>query len=91
MAAAITVDLGLGKQVYENQCLSCHKFNQKVVGPSYAEVLPKYNGDADALASFIRKPSKVNPEYPPMPQLGLNESEIKSVVAYLFQLEKENQ
>jgi cytochrome c551/c552 len=90
-AAAIKVDMNLGKQVYENHCSSCHQFEQKLVGPPYIEVLPKYEGDAEVLANFIRKPSKINPDYPQMPLLGLSESEIKSVAAYLLQLEKEKQ
>jgi cytochrome c len=90
-AAAIKVDPNLGKQVFENQCLSCHRFDQKVVGPPYNEVLLKYSGDEKALEDFIRKPSKVNPDYPAMPQLGLSESEIKSVAAYLLQVFQEKQ
>lgn len=88
-ASSIKVDLEIGKQIYENQCLSCHRFDQKLVGPPYRQVLPKYANDQKALINFIRKPSKINPEYPAMPQLGLNEAQIKSVAAYLLlQLEK---
>jgi cytochrome c len=84
-AASIQPDLTVGEQVYKAQCTSCHRFDQKIVGPPYNSVLGKYQNNPDALIQFIRNPNKVNPDYPAMPKLGLSEMEIKSVVAYLLQ------
>ncbi len=89
MATAIEPDLAVGEQVFVKQCTACHRYDQRVVGPPYDSVLPKYENNRENLAEFIRNPKKIDPDYPAMPRLGLSEKEIKSVVAYLFQeLEK---
>jgi len=84
-AASIQPDLTVGEQVYKAQCTACHRFDQKIVGPPYNSVLGKYQNRPEGLIQFVRNPSKMNPDYPPMPKLGLSEKEIKSVAAYLLQ------
>lgn len=74
-----------GKKVFDDFCSTCHSFDQKVVGPPFKEVLPKYKGDLKKLKSFIKNPYKVNPDYPPMPNLGLKEKEIDAVIEYLME------
>ena len=88
---SLKVDLELGKRIYLNQCVTCHRFDQQIVGPAYNEVLPKYLDRQEALVDFVRKPRKINPALPPMPQLGLKENEIRSVVAYLLKTFREQQ
>jgi cytochrome c551/c552 len=73
-----------GAAVFRRICAGCHRFDQKLVGPPLQEVLPKYAGDVDALIDFIRDPVKKNPDYPPMPRLGLPEEEIKAVADYIL-------
>ncbi len=73
-----------GEAVYEKVCTGCHRMDIRVVGPPLLEVLPKYGGDVEKLKGFIRKPVKVNPDYPSMPQLGLPEEEIDAVARYLI-------
>jgi len=74
-----------GEQVFKKVCATCHRFDRKVVGPPYDQTLPQYVGHQDQLEAFIRQPSKKNPEYPPMPQLGLRSGEVQSVAMYLMQ------
>lgn len=47
-------------------------------------VLEKYRLDKDGLADFLRNPQKINPDYPPMPNLNLTEQEAGVVADYLF-------
>ena len=82
--ASIAVDPVRGEEVFKTVCMTCHRMDEKLVGPPLATVLPKYAGRADALAAFIQKPSKVNPDYPPMPAPGLSLGDTKSVAAYLL-------
>jgi cytochrome c len=84
MSNVLEPDLSVGKQVYNAKCNACHRFEQKLVGPAYNVVLPKYLDRQGELENFIRNPYKVDQNYPPMPKLGLSEKETKSVVAYLF-------
>jgi cytochrome c551/c552 len=82
--AAVAADPVRGEEVFKTVCMTCHRMDEKLVGPPLAEVLPKYAGRLDALVAFIQKPSKVNPEYPPMPAPGLPLGDAKSVAAYLL-------
>ncbi len=55
--AGLTGDRGAaevsGKEIFDVRCSSCHKFDQKLVGPAYKDVLPKYEGKIDQLTGFI--------------------------------------
>ncbi|MEO8232867.1 MAG: c-type cytochrome [Ignavibacteriota bacterium] len=74
-----------GKDIYDVRCASCHKFDQKVVGPAYFDVLPKYAGNESKLVAFIKNPVKVNPAFPPMPNPGLKPQEANAVAKYLLE------
>jgi len=74
-----------GRRVFEDRCSSCHRFDTKLVGPPLAEVLPKYVEAPEELKAFIENPVKIDPDYPPMPRLGLRSTEIEAVAAYLLQ------
>jgi mono/diheme cytochrome c family protein len=73
-----------GKAVFESSCASCHRFDARLVGPPMDEVVPKYEGDVERLKNFIRDPFRVDPDYPPMPRLGLPEDDIDAVARYLI-------
>jgi cytochrome c len=72
-------------EIYQVRCASCHKWDQKLVGPAHNDVLPKYVGKEVQLAAFIRNPVKVDPEYPPMPNPGLKPNEADAVAKYLLE------
>ncbi|HVO73938.1 MAG TPA: c-type cytochrome [Ignavibacteriaceae bacterium] len=71
-----------GEKVYQTICIACHRFDVKLVGPAYDNVLPKYEGKVDQLIAFIRNPVKVNPAFPPMPNPGLRPNQAKAVADY---------
>jgi len=73
-----------GKEIYDVRCASCHKFEQKLVGPAHFDVLPKYVGKEAQLVAFIRNPGKIDPAYPPMPNPGLKPQEADAVAKYLL-------
>jgi len=73
-----------GKAVFETVCSSCHRFDTRLVGPPFNEVVPKYAGNVEGLKRFIRNPVKTNAGYPAMPMLGLKEEEIDAVARYLL-------
>lgn len=74
-----------GESVFKRYCAACHQFDRRVVGPPLNEVLPKYEGAPQSLKDFIRDPVKVDPDYPPMPKLGLSEEEIEAVAAWVLE------
>jgi cytochrome c len=78
-----------GEDIYNGRCIACHQFEQKLVGPPYKSVLPKYDGKRDELVKFILNPVKVNPEYPAMPNQGLKPKEAEAIADYLIQTYKQ--
>jgi cytochrome c len=91
-AAAVVADPVRGEEVFKTVCMTCHRMNERLVGPPLQTVLPKYAGRAEELVAFIRKPTKKNPDYPPMPAPGLSLGDAKSVAAYLLgQIEKQKE
>lgn len=73
-----------GKKVFETTCSACHRFDVKVVGPAYNDVVPKYKGNVAKLKGFIRNPVKVNPALPAMPKPAITEDEVDAVARYLL-------
>jgi cytochrome c len=46
----------IGRTLIEgSDCLSCHQFNRKSIGPAYVDVARKYHGDSTAMARLVRK------------------------------------
>ena len=72
-------------EIYQVKCASCHKWDQKLVGPAHMDVLPKYAGKEAQLIAFIRNPVKVDPAYPPMPNPALKPNEADAVAKYLLE------
>ncbi len=70
--------------IFNQKCSSCHKFDQKLVGPSYDQSVPKYNGDVQKLAEFILNPQKIDPAFPPMPNQGLKKKEANAMAQWLI-------
>lgn len=79
-----------GKDIFDAKCSACHRFDSKLVGPPYNEVLSKYVNDKSGLVKFILNPVKVNPEYPPMPAQGLIPTEAEAVADYILKIYQEN-
>ncbi|HEX8043394.1 cytochrome c [Candidatus Deferrimicrobium sp.] len=83
-AAGEDAALEKGKKVYDTVCSVCHRFDVKIVGPPYNDVVPKYKGNVEKLKAFIRNPVKVNPSFPAMPKPAIKEDEIDAVARYLL-------
>jgi cytochrome c len=83
-AQSMQVDVARGQEVFETICMTCHRMDERLVGPPLNEVLPNYAGNLEGLVSFIQKPERKNPDYPPMPSPGLPLADVRSVAAYLL-------
>jgi cytochrome c551/c552 len=82
-AKGMKIDAALGEKIYNERCTACHTFGKKVLGPPLNSVLPKYMDKQEELAAFLKKPRKIDPNYPAMPNPGLTTIQIKSVVKFL--------
>jgi cytochrome c len=83
-AAADAAVLEKGKKVFDTVCSVCHRFDSKIVGPPFNDVVPKYKGDTEKLKAFIRNPVKVDPSLPAMPKPAIKEDEVDAVARYLL-------
>lgn len=88
-SAADKVDEGLAL-IEGADCLTCHKMDEKLVGPSYKEVAMKYeNNEAnlDKLAEKIVTGGKGNwGEIPMSPHVGMSQENAKKMVKYILTL-----
>jgi cytochrome c len=84
------VSVRSGEEIFNVVCSSCHKFDEKLVGPPYNQVLVKYEGKMDQLVAFILNPVKVDPAYPPMPIQGLRREEAKNIAQYIMDQHAKN-
>jgi len=76
--------------VGKSDCLTCHKVNDKLIGPSYKEVAAKYEPTEEnisMLASKIIKGGKgVWGEVPMTPHPQVSEEDAKAMVKYVLLL-----
>ena len=79
-----------GEDIYNAKCIACHRFDTRLVGPPYNDVLPKYEGKREELVAFILNPNKINPEYTAMPSQGLKPKEAEAIADYIVKIYKGN-
>ncbi len=84
-AEVVQVSAKTGEDIFNLRCTACHQYGEKLVGPPFNNVLPKYQPNPENLAAFIQSPQKINPEYPPMPNYGLNKLEATAVASYVLE------
>ncbi len=72
-------------EMYQVKCSSCHKWDEKLVGPAHKDVIPKYAGKEAQLVAFIRNPSKIDAAFPQMPNPGLKPNEAQAIAKYLLE------
>jgi cytochrome c len=73
-----------GEKIFNRICAACHAFDHPVVGPAFDEVLTKYIGKPDDLIKFVGNPQKINPNYPQMPNPGLDQPQLKAITTYVL-------
>jgi cytochrome c len=80
-----------GEEIFKGQCMACHRFDSKLVGPPLAQRLPKYVDNVDELKRYVKNPWKIDDDYPPMPALGLSDRDVDAVVEHVLgQLEEQS-
>lgn len=74
-----------GKILFEQNCTSCHKHDEKLVGPPTTEMVRIYNNDKSGLEQWIKAPGKKRPDYPQMPTLSqLTDKDRENLAAYIL-------
>jgi cytochrome c len=80
-----------GETLIENSdCMSCHKVDTKLVGPSYQEINQKYSDkDIDQLTTKIIEGGKgVWGEVPMPPHASMSKEDAQKIAKYILTLKK---
>jgi cytochrome c len=90
--APVADDKGI-ELIAANDCLTCHKVNEKSIGPAYVEVAKKYTADEatiDTLVSkIIKGGSGVWGQVPMTPHPQLPVDDAKTIVKYILTLKNQ--
>ena len=70
-----------GKIAYLGVCTGCHAYTGQLIGPPIKDIQSIYQGNPEALASYIAKPFKKRPTFPEMPPQNYLPEETRLAVA----------
>ena len=87
--SADEIPAGINALLAKNICNSCHKLDEKFIGPSYRDLASKGNSEKE-IAALIVEPNPSNwPDYPPMaPMPRLDKNEVKKIAKWIKSLEE---
>lgn len=90
---SITVKDTLGAAlIQKNDCLTCHKLDQKIIGPAYNDVANKYTASPDVIDTLANKIIKGgsgnwgNITMSPHPNLSMTDA--REMIKYILSLKK---
>ena len=77
----------------KNDCLTCHKVDEKLIGPAYRDVANKYAGMPDTIVTHLahkvmKGGTGVWGQVPMAPHPNLSEADAVSMVKYILLLKK---
>ncbi|MDE3214672.1 MAG: c-type cytochrome [Bacteroidota bacterium] len=79
--------------VSKNNCLTCHKIDEKLVGPAYRDVAQKYAGNDTAVAYLAKKVitggKGVWGQVPMTPHPDLSMADAETMVRYILLLKNQ--
>lgn len=94
MAVEISLSDSLaGKElIAQNDCFTCHKFEEKLIGPSFSNVAKKYDLTIENINWVIKKIQTGGSgkwgKLPMTPHSKLSQEDAEKIVHYIFSLKK---
>lgn len=93
LAFASSIRVHASEQLMERSgCISCHRVDQKLIGPAFTEVAARYRGDSQAVSYLIQKIREggegVWGDIPMQPNDAekISDADLKFVVEWLLKL-----
>lgn len=78
--------------IQKNDCIVCHKLEERIIGPTYTEIAEKYKDDKEALKKLSEKVKKggsgVWGDVPMGPHTTVSDEEIEKMVTAILTLKK---
>ncbi len=77
----------------KSDCITCHKIDEKLIGPSYKEIAVKYAANAEEMIPNLAQKillggSGVWGEVPMTPHPALTKEEAETLIKYIFLINK---
>jgi cytochrome c len=76
--------------VAKNDCFTCHKYSEKVIGPSFLSVANKYDQTMESIIKLAKKIQEGGNgswgKLPMTPHLNLSSEDAQQMVKYIFSL-----
>jgi cytochrome c len=88
----LTIDSSLGEvakgaAIFKQNCASCHKQDEKLVGPPITEMVSIYANNIEGLKQWIKTPGKKRPDYPQMPAFAqLSDNDRAELAKYILSI-----
>lgn len=79
-------EFAMGGALFTQNCASCHKPNEKLVGPPITEMSKIYKGNIPDLKKWIKTPGKKRPDYPQMPGFDLPDEDLEEISKYILSI-----
>lgn len=80
-------NLAKGSALFKQNCSSCHKEKQRLVGPPIQEMTTIYRDNEKGLKDWIKAPGKKRVDYPQMPGFPqLSEVELTEITKYVLSI-----
>ncbi|WP_294350206.1 cytochrome c [uncultured Sphingobacterium sp.] len=78
-------DLAKGAALFKQNCASCHKEKQRLVGPPVSEMATIYSSNERGLKAWIKAPGKKRADFPQMPGFPqLSEEDLSEIAKYIL-------
>lgn len=79
-------EFAMGGALFTQNCASCHKLDEKLVGPPVLEMSKIYKGNIPDLKKWIKTPGKKRPDYPQMPGFDLPDEDLEEISKYILSI-----
>lgn len=86
VADVVEIPTDLKPVLRSNTCLTCHRADEKLVGPSYKDIAQKVSSEEEII-ELIRHPKPDRwAGYPPMAGINVSDEEGKQIAAWILSL-----
>lgn len=82
----VASDAHPGEVVFLQNCASCHKLNERLVGPPLTEIYEAYKGNPQGITEWTKDPGKKRDDYPQMPAVILTSRQYQNVADYILSI-----
>lgn len=85
--APVTIPADINTLLDKNTCLTCHKADEKLIGPSFKDIAQKGYSDAEMVHLMFNPKPENWPGYPPMtPPINLQKEDAEAIAKWINSL-----